>query len=168
MDRALGELNEDTTVLFDTYLAEHPEAHAWAQGMSDICARTQRAIDSKTREESAVHHVAGTRRPQSRRIHWARFGRWAAVVVVSVSIGVTIGRWFRPQVPAQDSQVVQAEPAGSPENWQQVLSRQGQGFWQSKALALLQTTPYTAAESYASQTNLWGKYKQIRKERSDE
>jgi anti-sigma factor RsiW len=168
MDRSLGELNEDAAVLFDTYLAEHPEVQALAQSMSETCAQTRRAIDSKTREESAVHHVAGTRCPWSRWIHWARFGRWAAVVAVSVGIGVTIGQWSRPQVPAQDSQVVQAEPAGSPDDWQPVLSSQRQGFWQNKALALLQTRPYESSGSHEQQTSLWGRYKRLRKEPSHE
>lgn len=168
MDRALGELNEDAAVLFDTYLAEHPEVQEWAKGMSETCVHTRKAIDSKTQSESMVNPPASVRCPWSKRIHWARLGRWAALVVVSVGIGVTVGRWSRPQIPTSGGTVVRAQSVDGPDNWQQMLISQGGGFWQSKALALLQTRPYESPGSRKQQTSLWGRYKQLRKERSYE
>ncbi len=166
IDRALGELNEDAAALFDMYLAEHPEAQERARRMSDTCTQTRRAIDRRT-QEADIRSPSSRIRPHW--VHWTRAGRVAALVAISLGIGVTVGRWSQSSAPALGHAVVRAEPvASASDGWQQVLSSQGQGFWQSKALALLQTTPYTAAGSYASQTNLWGKYKQIRKEWSYE
>lgn len=168
MDRALGELNEDAAVLFDTYLAEHPEARVWAQGMSDTCAQTQRAIDSKTQDASKQAPHTRIHSHRSPRVHWARLGRWAALVAVSAGIGAAVGRWSQSQAPAPDHTVIRAASADGAQTHQQLLSGQDQGFWQSKALALLQTRPYETARSRDRQAGLWETYRQIRKERSHE
>jgi hypothetical protein len=168
IDRALGELTEDAAVLFDTYLAEHPQAQEWAGRMSEACAQTRRAIDRRTQGQGVENPSVRIRPDRPIRIRWLPLGRWAALVVVSVGIGVTVGRWSRPQVPAPDFSAVQAQPSGSTESWRRVLSNRRQGFWQSKALALLQTKPYPTAGPHDPQANLWEMYKQSRKERSYE
>jgi hypothetical protein len=169
IDRALGELNEDAAVLFAAYLAEHPEAQEWAKGMSDTCAQTRKAIDRRTQDKNMENPSARTGSHWSPRVHWVRVGRWAALVAVSVGIGVTLGRWSRSPAPPAGYAAAQAGTvASASDGWQQVLSSQGQGFWQSKALALLQATPYEIPGSRDPQASLWDKYKQFRKERSHE
>ncbi len=168
MDRALGELNEDATVLFETYLAEHPEAQPWAQDMASTCAQTREAVDKKTHGQSTEDFPARMHWRWLTQIQWERVGRWAALVAVAAGIGVTVGRWSARHEPPADVMLVRAEPAGDSEGWQQVVNRQSQGFWQSKALALLQTKPYETPGSRERQMNFWLRYKQSRKERSYE
>jgi hypothetical protein len=168
IDRALGELNEDAIVLFDTYLAEHPEAREWAVRMSQACVQTRKAIDKRTQDQSVENPSVKIRRDRPTRIHWLGVGRWAALVAVFVGIGITVGRWSQPQVPAPGNRVVEAPASGDTRSWRQILSNQGQGFWESKALALLQTRPYKTAGPRGPQTSLWERFKQPRKERNYE
>lgn len=165
IDRALGELNEDAVVLLDTYLAEHPEAQPWARSMADTCARTREAIDKKTHNTDAGNSVGGYRQPA--RIHWARLGRWAALIAISLGIGAAVGRWSRPRFPVRDEKVAQAQsPVPAPEGWRQLLASPGQGFWQRKALAMMESKPHEPAHSPRTQTGLWDRYRQFRREPS--
>lgn len=165
IDRALGELNEDATVLFDAYLAEHPQAQVWAQAMSDVCARTHRAIDKKTQYGSAGDRAPRVHSFRPTRIQWGRVGRWAAVVAVCLGLGVTAGRWSRPQAPPRADAVVRADsaPSGS-DGWRHVLSGQERGFWQSKALAALRSQPYEGADPRERQMGFWDRFRPSRQE----
>ena len=166
MDRALGELNEDAAALFDTYLAEHPEIQAQAKDMAEMCLQMRTAIDRKTLVPNTGRNHADTHRPWPSRVRWTHMGRWAALLLVAAGIGMTMGRWSQPRVPASDVTAVRSESDAGPDSEQQLLSRPG--FWQDKALALLQTTPYARTGSHDSETSLWGRYRQYRKERSHE
>ena len=166
IDRALGELNEDAAVLFDTYLAEHPEMQTSVKGMMDICARTEAAFAGKMQEQDTSK--LSLVRTESRWIDWLNLGRWAAVIVVSVSFGITLGRRSRPDVVPTEVTITQAASTNTHQSMRDILSRQTEGFWQSKALALLQTAPHVTTNSRDPQTSLWGRYQQLRKERSYE
>ncbi len=167
MDHALGELDPDTTVLFETYLAEHPEARQWAGPMGWICERTRDAIAQKTHRDV---RVAQSERILSLPICRCAIVRWAAVITVSTLLGVTVGRWTRvPAVQAPETVVVRAPaPDAGPEGWQRVLSEPEQSFWQSKAVAMLQSQPTEMPTPPESGPGLWDRYRQFRKERSRE
>jgi hypothetical protein len=167
IDCALGELNEDAAMLFEAYLAEHAEAKQWADPMMQTCLRTREAIAQKTHAAKAVVQPEPVRLPWA---NWSTLGRWAAVIAVSAFLGVTVGRWSTPsQTRKPDTVVVRtAQPDAGPEGWRRVLSESGQGFWQTKAVAMLQSQPREIPGSTESGPSLWDRYRQFRKERSRE
>ena len=164
MDHALGELDTDTAVLFEAYLAEHGEVRHWAQAMTETCTQTRKAISQKTQPIDAKRHVPRLRGlwPDARA--WQTWGRWAAVIFICLGLGIVAGRWSRPQVATPRTVVVQAESTSAPSGWRQVLSRPSQGFWESKAVAMLQTRSEEIPRAHTAQRNLWDRYRQPKKE----
>lgn len=167
VDHALGELDPDTMVLFETYLAEHPQARLWAGPMGQICDQTREAIAQKARRDDSIAPPKPVRLIP---IYRTAILRWAAVIVVSALLGVTIGRWSKPpQVQSPETVVVRtAAPDAGPEGWRKVLSEPEQSFWQSKAVAMLQSQPTESPTQPESGASLWNRYRQFRKERSRE
>jgi hypothetical protein len=167
IDCALGELNEDAATLFEAYLAEHAEAKQWADPMMQTCIRTREAITQKMRAADTVVQPEPVRLSW---VNWGALGRWAAVIAISALLGVSVGRWSTPsQTQKPDTVVVRtASPDPGPEGWRRVLSESGQGFWQTKAVAMLQSQPREIPGSTESQPSLLGRYRQFRKERSRE
>jgi hypothetical protein len=167
MDRALGELNDDVATLFETYLAEHAEARQWADPMTQTCTRTREAISRKTQPSAQFAQPEPAR---LFRVDWSALARWAAVIAVAAGLGVAIGRRSAP-VPTQrhETIVVRTAPReAGPEGWRRVLSETEQGFWQTKAIAMLQSQPREVPRSTESGPSLWDRYRQFRKERSHE
>ena len=167
IDRALGELNEDAATLFDAYLAEHGEARQWAEPMMHVCTRTREAIAQKTQPADTVARHDSVRLPW---IDRRALARWAAVIAIAAGLGIAIGRRSTPS-PTQepDTIVVRTVPReAGPEGWRRVLSESEQGFWQSKAVAMLQSQPREIPASTESGPSLWDRYRQFRKERSHE
>jgi hypothetical protein len=157
MDAALGELNEDAEALLNAYLAEHAEARTWAQSMTAVCAQTRNAIDTRTTRNDTLTVPALLRTS----IHWARAARWAAVVMVSLLIGVGIGRRPEPLATAPPVNVVlDTTRRATVRSWQEIVRAPGNGFWESKAAAVWQSKPYRTS---VSQPNLWEAFKQLQK-----
>jgi hypothetical protein len=167
IDRALGELDADILALFEAYLAEHDQARQWAESMGKTCGRTREAVTQKTRRDDAIAWPEPVRRLP---IHRIAMVRWAAVIVVSALLGVTIGRWSSPsQMQTPETVVIRTATAGAgPEGWQKVLSEPQHGFWQSKALAMLESQPNEIPRQAEPRPGLWNRYRQFRKERSRE
>ena len=86
VDRALGELDADTTALFEAYLADHTEAQVWAQAMSQACGRTREAIHRRTQTVASVPHIPTA---IATRLAWGAPARWAAVILISLGLGAT-------------------------------------------------------------------------------
>jgi hypothetical protein len=161
MDAALGELNEDASALLDAYLAEHPDAREWAKQMTSLCERTQAVICEKTQQKEV-----SARACRRVRIHWATPARWAAVVVISLTIGASVDRWLKPHpIPSSPTVAVETTRSGGPRSWQEVLSDSSGGFWQAKAAAMWQSKPQRTTHS---QPSLWETFRQLQKERSHE
>jgi hypothetical protein len=161
MDVALGELNEDAAALLDAYLASHPEARPWAQQMKTVCARTQNAIDLKTRrnDTSICVPAAGGRRWTS--IRWAGPLRWAAVVTISLLLGAAIGRRTEThETPSGPSVVIETTRDVGPRSWQEILAEPDKGFWGAKAAAMLHSKSYRGT---SSQPSLWQTLRQLQK-----
>jgi hypothetical protein len=95
---------------------------------------------------------------------WRTWGRWAAVVLTCLGLGIVAGRWSRPQVATSRTVVVEAEPAPTQNGWRQVLSRPNQGFWETKAVAMLQMKSEEVPRTHTAQRNLWDRYRQPKKE----
>jgi len=168
MDRTLGELDTDTTALFDAYLAEHPEVQPWAEGMSRTCERTRDAIVRKVQSnriddrahEACVHRLWA--------IPWRTLVRWAAVVLISLGIGAGLGRQSTPNVSVPRSAVVQAPAAPVRAGWERIKDAPRNGFWETKAVAMLQPKVFEQPHPRADHRSLWERYRQSRKERSYE
>ena len=164
IDHALGELNTDAAVLFEAYLAEHAEARTWAEPMAETCLRTREAIDSKTPS------LAREDPPPTVRVCWPAglngrvVGRWAAVIVIALGIGAGLGRRSAPETPTGHRTVVQAEQPPSPKGWDRVLSESSDGFWQAKALAVMQSKSYEPPRPRPAAAGPWDRYRQTRKE----
>ena len=126
----------------------------WAKSMTAACAQTRDAIDIKTTRNDMP--AMPTRRWAS--IRWAPAARWAAVVMISLMIGVGIGRRPSPTTPSVNVAIDTPRNTGA-RNWQDMV-RRGNGFWGSKAAALLQSSPRRAA---APQPNLWETLRQLQK-----
>jgi hypothetical protein len=168
MDRALGELDADTTALFDAYMAEHPEMQPWAEGMSRTCARTREAVVKKTQPTDAQDRPDEARVYQLRVIPWRTWGRWAAVILISLGIGAGVGRQSRSDVSVTRPTVVQVQSAPAQAGWQRMAGASGNGFWETKAVAMLQPKVYELPRPRAEHAGLWDRYRQSRKERSYE
>ena len=168
IDNALGELGADAAALFEDYLAEHPETHTWAESMAQTCRRTHAAIESKTQSPAGQGPpiTMPTRRfigPGARIL-----GRWAAVIFILLSVGVGLGRRSIPQAPTTQTTIVEADQPAPAKGWDRVLAGPKDGFWQTKALAVLQGKSYEVPRPGRPQTGLWDRYRQSRKERSYE
>jgi len=168
MDRTLGELDADTTALLDAYLAEHPEMRPWAEGMSRTCERTREAIARKTQTSSTDTQPHKARVYRLRRIPWGAPARWAAVILISLGIGAGVGRQFRPGVSAPRPVLVQAQPTPARAGWERIAGASGDGFWETKAVAMLQPKVYELPRPRAAHAGFWDRYRQSRKERSYE
>lgn len=167
MDRALGELNDDVATLFETYLAEHAEARLWAEPMTQTCIQMRDAIARQTQPSAQFAEPEPAR---LFRADWSALARWAAVIAVAAVLGAAIGRRSAPSpTPEPETVIVRTAPreAGL-EGWRRVLSETEQGFWQTKAIAMLQSQPREVQRSTESRPSLWDRYRQFRKERSHE
>ena len=168
IDRAMGELNEDATILLDTYLTEHPEAREWAENMSEICAQLRKTVEKRLKDAAVESPRARASYHQPIRVRLANVGRWAALIAISVGLGIVLGRWSRPQVQTIQYAAIPARSEAVTDVWQRIVSGQEHGFWQDKALALLQAKPDETPSSQDVRTSLWDRYRQFRKERSYE
>jgi hypothetical protein len=168
IDRTLGELDADTVALLDAYLAEHDEARQWVQAMEQTCRQTRDAVVQKTQSVAPYRQLSLSSSRGPRGISWQTWGRWAAVILVSVGIGVTAGRWSRTPVSSTETVVVQAQSPEAGGGWRQLMSRPGRGFWETKAVAMMQVEPSETPRVRATQQGLWDRYRQSRKEWSYE
>jgi hypothetical protein len=160
MDRTLGELDADTTALFDAYLGEHPEMQPWAKGMSQTCDRTRMAITEKTRTVATKEALREARTHQLRAVPWRTLARWAAVVLISLGIGAGLGRRSRPDASAPRPVVVQAPPAPARAGWQQIIGTSEDSFWQAKALAMVQPKVSELPRPRVARKGFWDRYRQ--------
>jgi len=165
MDRALGELNEDTTALLEAYLAEHPEFQPCAERMSQTCALTERAIDRKTGLGETVAMKSPAQASQKPPIRLNRWARWAAVIFISMTIGNFWGRFSAPRYPLVRTVMVAAAPKAERQNLTSVLSETGEGFWRDKARAILDTKALSVTKSRSAGGGLWDRYRKLSKER---
>ena len=168
IDHALGELDADTAALFEAYLAGHAEAQDWAQAMAQTCTRTREAIRQKTQPTEEHRRFNRTGTPWPRTIAWQTFGRWAAVIVVSLAIGAALGRRSRPPASTRETIVIQAQSTPEQQDWRQLLSKSERGFWETKALAMLQPKTNEIPGPHPGHQGLWDRYRQRRKGRSYE
>lgn len=168
IDNALGELNEDTAALFEAYLAEHAKARTWAQPMTQTCRRTREAIGSKTQSPAREYPPATVRLRWYASVNARALVRWAAVIAISLGIGAGLGRRPAPETPTTQRTVVQAKQHASPKGWDRVLAQSKDGFWQTKARAVLQSKSYEVPQARRARTGLWDRYRQSKKERSYE
>jgi hypothetical protein len=168
IDHALGELDADTAVLFETYLAEHGEARPWAQAMAQTCNQTRDAIRQKTQPTDEHPRFDRTGAPWPRTIPWQTYGRWAAVILIALGIGAAAGRWSRPQVSISKTVVLRAQSTAEQQGWRQVLSKPEHGFWETKAVAMLQPKTNEIPSAHPGRRGLWDRYRQQRKGRSYE
>lgn len=166
IDRVLGELNADAAALFEAYLTEHAEAKWWAEPLMRTCDQTREAIESRTQPKEPIVWRESVRLG----IRHSAVARWAAMIAVSALVGITVGRWSKPPEIQRPERVVvrTAIAEAGPDGWQRVLNEPQQGFWQSKALAMLQSQPQENHRPTASESSLWDRYRKFRKERSRE
>ena len=168
IDQALGELDVDTVALFQAYLAEHAEARDWAQAMARTCTRTREAIRQKAQPTDGHPRLDQVRTPWPRTIAWQTYGRWAAVILVSLAVGATLGRRSRPSASAPKTIVVRAPSTAEQQGWRQILSKPERGFWETKAVAMLQPKTNDISNTHPGRRGLWDRYRQQRKGRSYE
>jgi len=168
IDQALGELDSDTTALFEAFLAEHAEARHWAQAMAQTCTTTREALRHRTQAVDGSRHVVRVRAFWPGVAAWRTWVRWAAVIVICLGLGTTAGRWLMPHSTSPKTIVVQAEPIPTSEGWTQVVNKPGQGFWEAKAVAMLQMKSEGVPKARAAHRSLWDRYRQPRKGRSYE
>ena len=168
IDHALGELDADTAALFETYLAEHAEAQDWAQAMAQTCVRTREAIRQKTQPTDEHRRSDRTGTPWPHTIAWQTYGRWAAVILVSLAIGAALGRRFRAPASTPKTIVIQAQSTPEQQDWRQFLSKSERGFWETKAVAMLQPKTDEIPSTHPGRRGLWDRYRQQGKGRSYE
>lgn len=168
MDRALGELNEDTTALLEAYLAEHPEFQPDAEQISQTCELTSRAIDRKTGLGQTMPMASPARASRKPPIRLNRWARWAAVIFISITIGNFWGRFSAPRSPLVRTVMVAATPKTERQNLTNVLSETGEGFWRDKARAILDTKTSSVPKPHSAGGGLWDRYRRLSKERGYE
>jgi hypothetical protein len=99
-------------------------------------------------------------------VRWARLGRWAAAVIVSLGIGAGAGRWLESNTLTSHPTVALERGRNTLQrDWRQVLNEPGKGFWESKATATLQSEPRRSSGSQESQPSPWEMLRQRQKER---
>lgn len=161
MDHALGELNEDTERLFETYLAEHPQHRPWAEQIEQTCRQLKSAVDARVSvADGATPLAMSTSRHMS--LLWELRARWAAVILLSAVIGCTAGRWMSPRTTEPPMVVVRAELPEPTPSWQQRLSESESGFWQTKALAILEPGSTNIPVPAANRGDLWDRYRKFK------
>jgi len=168
IDQTLGELDSDTVALFKAYLAGHAEARHWAQAIAQTCTATQEALRHKTQPVGEHRHEVSVSASWPSITAWRTWGRWAAVIVICLGLGMTVGRWSKPQPTTTRTIIVQAEPTATSDDWTQAMNKPGQGFWEAKAVAMLRMKPEGTPKTRAAHRSLWDRYRQSRKGRSYE
>jgi anti-sigma factor RsiW len=161
MDHALGELNEDTERLFETYLAEHPQHRPWAEQVAQTCRHLKSAVEAEVgaMDEAAPRAMSASRHMS---LLWGLRARWAAVIALSVAIGCIAGRWTSPQTEQPPGVIVRAESPEPMPNWQQRLAGSEPGFWQTKALAILEPRSTRVSTPAGNRDGLWDRYRQFK------
>lgn len=166
IDVAAGELNEDAEALFQTYLAENPQAKRWAEDVRQVYHETEAAITSKT-----TFTGAGTVTPKigpALKVRWLPAARWAAAVVLGTVIGFSTGR-----LGGIDSapKIVTQEPRLRPKSVETVTDLKEKyfgTFWGDKMLALLERKSDYPHKADLRDIRSWGTYRRFIKEKHNE
>ncbi|MEJ2650058.1 MAG: hypothetical protein P8016_16810 [Sedimentisphaerales bacterium] len=166
IDSAAGQLNEDAEALLKEYLAEHSEESNWFSDMQEIYKKTQAAFHAKT---DFAKEQAESKIPQK----FSMFPviRWAAVIVISVCIGATAGRWSKSELTQpKPGQTVSStfSTKGNETSLEDFLDNFGDGFWRDKITALLNPSPVKIYKEKSSVPSLMEQYRQYLKERNYE
>lgn len=158
MDRACGQMNEDTEALLAAYLAEHPEAQQIAGAFAGVCGRCEKALTAMQTKplpraiESPKRLFIGPR---------ILTYRHAAMLLLGVLLGLAIGRLGTPAAPqeqfAAGPDSVKTK-SGSP------LASIEDGFWKEKADALKKPKLWAVDAKTQTHESFWGRY---RKELTD-
>ena len=84
----------------------------------------------------------------------------AAVIFFAFAIGLSVGRWSKPTTS------VNVTPYASTISPYATINKSSDGFWQQKAIAAMQSRPYT--QTQFNQTSLLNAYKQYLKEKHND
>ena len=160
MDSAAGQLNEDTETLLKEYLAEHPEANEWFQDMQEIYANTQFAFNEKTFPVKQP-----TENKPTLKFNWFPVFRWAAVIAIAVTIGITAGRWSKSEIPQQKLQQVATSSDTMTKSQGIRLEDIGDGFWREKVMAMMNSSTTKIHKNYITGPSLWEKYNKYKGEK---
>ena len=167
IDSAAGELNEDTEALFRAYLAEHPELNEWADGMSLVYGETEAAVTKKTGAPDGDIKTEQMKINRPRINLWPVL-RWAAVMIFAACIGAAAGRWSKSDGIVERPRTVAGAPDSHVRPSGISLENIGDGFWRTKAIAMLDAKPYHELKDYNQSNSLWEKYRQHIKETYNE
>ncbi|MHC4109850.1 MAG: hypothetical protein ACYSUY_02170 [Planctomycetota bacterium] len=168
IDSAAGELNEDVLVLFDAYLAEHPEAGKWAGDIAGVYKDTEAAIDAKTSDAVAGGAIPAIKTNRQLHMNWFSFGRWAAALIVAALIGFTGGRW---PINGETSRIIFTKPdrpAVQVKTISDLKEEYAGTFWGKKVLALVEHTPSKRSKADFQGASFWRIYRQYKKEKPHE
>ena len=184
MDRVGDELSDDGVKLLEWYLEEHAEAKVWAAEMEEmyaICAETvagDRRIDDQITAARMDSRLRGNDRGSGNE-RVLKIGRWAAVILMALGVGIIWGRWSVEPLevgPRETIQVVQAEPKEDLESKVQKMiegdeeaSESESGFWETKIVATLGVKPRVKRDEPVQEEGFWSRIRgQNRKDNYNE
>ncbi|MHC4187877.1 MAG: hypothetical protein ACYSRQ_06760 [Planctomycetota bacterium] len=164
MDSVSDELNEDTKVLLQAYLAEHSQENLWAEEMFKLYETTKAAVKTKTNQGNAEPFKT-IHKNTSLRINIISLGRWAAVIIFAVAIGAGLGRLSKK--PELISGPVKTVTSNSSQRLQpgDLVVMPTEGFWREKAVSMLTPKHAPHYEERIPLDQLWKRYKQFIKEK---
>jgi len=164
IDSAAGELNEDVQILFDAYLAEHPQAGQWAEDIARIYKETETAIGAKTRDADAGRGMPAVKISRLSDMKWRSFGRWAAALIVGALVGFTGGRWTINGETDRIAFIKPERPAVEVKTISDLKEKYAGTFWGDKVLALLESRPGQRYKADFQDIDFWHEYRQHIKE----
>jgi hypothetical protein len=136
IDMAAEELNEDMQALLKEYLAGNHQANEWAEQMLDVFAKTEDAITAKTTDDK-VPIAAATGRSEMR---WQPVARWAAVIMITATIGFLVGRRFHTPTAEKVTPTTYAVAAAPVRTLADFKERYEDTFWGDKILSSFERT----------------------------
>jgi|WetSurMetagenome_2_1015567.scaffolds.fasta_scaffold234321_2 hypothetical protein len=160
IDSAARELNEDTEILLQDYLSEHNETNKLFLEMQEIYKKTQAAFDVKTASIKKQFAIE-----PSLKFNWFPLLRAAAVIVISVCIGIIAGRLSKQDIPQQESKYIALNSNVSAKRTGLNLNDLGEGFWKKKIAAMVNPSPVREHREDNSVHSLLERYRQYLKEK---
>ncbi len=169
IDSAAGELNEDTQVLFEEYLAKHPEAKKYVDDMLGIYEKTDTAIIAKTQHAVKMDLNTADITVKSRsRVFWLPIARWAAVFIFAAFVGIAVGRWSKSPVLVDNTGQIAAYRDSAEHQKNFDLENIGDSFWRDKALAMITPQSDSIQTDSVTGPGLWDRYREFIKEKNYE
>jgi anti-sigma factor RsiW len=168
IDSVMGELNEDVKKLLAEYLADHPEAKTWSDEILEDYDLVALTLKTKTHDvKSTPTKPIAQKRMLLSNLNWQPVAKWAAMIMLAAFVGIGFSRWPKEKRTDIQSPTHQQSHNFSIKRFTSDTIDKDQGFWQTKALAFIESDKKKKQKPSKKNTNLWEMYKNAKENHHD-